>query len=1004
MNAWVEAAVGWRRLWLLMAALTTLVGVGAWFNMPRAEDPRLPERNGLILTTFPGADAAAVERLVTKRLEDELAEVSEVEEVRAIVRADVSVLVVQLGENVTEVEEAWRQVEDAADRARAEMPDGVQSQELTHDFADAEAIVLVVSGTSDPVLLDAAADRVEDVLLGVPGAARTERAGVQGTQVTVSLDPAVAYRYGVSASTIARLLDNANTTVPGGAIRVDGRTVVLRPSTEQRDLAELRSLPVVLSSGAAVPLGEIARIELEGEDPPTQIARHNGAPAVVVSLVPKPNLDLVTLGQRADVVIESLKEELAPLELEVFADQPKQVQARLDELSWNLLSGVAIVAGMLLLTMGWRLGLVVSSVVPLVTFSTVALYAGGGGVLQQLSVAALVIALGLLVDNAIVVAEAVQARLDEGEGRWDAARGAVRDLTVPLATATGTTLAAFVPMLLSPGVTADFTRAIPIVVMVALALSYVFAVLVTPVLAAWLLRRKPSSGPTALEVWGGRVASLSANRPWWVLGAVGALVLSAGSMGLFVDSEFFPYADRARFVATIEMPEGTDILETERVASRLESWALRQAEVQGADLFVGRAAPRFYYNIQDAPRAPHVAQLVLTTTSKRVVPGLVDAVRRAGRDLVPEAVVTARPLQQGPPTGSPIEIRVRGDKLSDLQIAAESVSAALREVDGAVSVRHDLGLGVPTLSFEIDDAEAGRRGIGRAQVGLAVLGQTQGIPAQPIRAWDDPVPVQVRGPGRDTSAVALAASGVDTSVGSVPLGTLAQTEVRWAPAALYRRNRQREVTVAADLADGAAFGSVIAALRPQLGSMSFPPGVSVSLGGEAEASAEANSAILGAVPLGAALLLGCLLLEFNSFRRMGIVLVTVPLAVAGVLPGLVFGGQPFGFMSLLGVIALVGIVVNNAIVLLDVIDRALEDGRSIHEAVGQAVRARLRPILLTTGTTIAGLIPLALSESSLWPPLAWALISGLAASTLLTLFAVPALARLVLRASSPSSP
>jgi len=993
----VDGLTDRRRLWIAAALLLTAVGVAAWFTMPRQEDPRLPERFGTLIVPFPGADALTVERLVVRPLEDELAEVSEIVEVRATARTDVAIVRVELDESVYDVTTAWDEVEHAVEQAEPDLPDEAGPWELAHDFNDAEAVIVMVHGSADPLALETAADRVEDRLLRVPGASRVKRAGDPGRQITVRLDPTVARQVGLSPAALSRQLSASNATIPGGAVRVDGRTVVVRPRTEQRSLAELGRSPVLLPSGAAVPLSELATLSEDPAHPPQELVLHQGQRAIALSVVPEPDLDLVAFGERARTALDDVRGSLEPIELTVFADQPQQVQERLSDLGFSLLLGIGIVAGVLFVAMGARLGLVVASVVPLVTFSTVALYAMAGGVLQQLSIAALVIALGLLVDNAIVVAEAVQARLDAGESNWDAARGAITELAVPLATATGTTLASFVPMLLSPGTTADFTRAIPIVIMVALTISYLFAVLVTPILGAWFLRPRAQTGPSRLDRLGQALSRWTTRRPAWVLAGVGLLVAGTGTMGLFVQSEFFPYADRARFVATVQLPEGSDLHETARVASQVADWAREQEHVVGVDTVVGRAAPRFYYNIPQSPRAPHLASVVITTDGDGAVPELVTATRLFGESDVPEARVVSRRLQQGPPVESPVELRLIGEDLDDLGQAADTLVLALRQVPGAVSATHDLGVGVPTLQVDIDDARALRRRTTRTDVALALLGQTRGLEASPYRAGDEPVPLRIRGPeGLDTRPLDLVATDVPGAAGPLPLEALARTHLAWTPSAIRHIDRERVVTVMTELDEGATFSSVIAGLQPTLDALELPEGVRLEIGGEAEESGEANSALLGALPLGALLLLACLLLEFNSFRRVGIVLVTVPLAAAGVLPGLVLGGQPFGFMSLLGVIALVGIVVNNAIVLLDVVDRGLGEGLDVADAVQAAVTERVRPILLTTGTTVAGLLPLALSGSSLWPPLASAMISGLLASTLLTLLVVPALSRLLL--------
>ena len=409
--------------------------------------------------------------------------------------------------------------------------------------------------------------------------------------------------------------------------------------------------------------------------------------------------------------------------------------------------------------------------------------------------------------------------------------------------------------------------------------------------------------------------------------------------------------------------------------------------------FVGRSAPKFYYNIMPVPFSPHYAQIVVETRHREQVDALVAWVRDFGRRRLAEAEVVARKLEQGPPVLAPLEVRLFGEQLQELSAAANQVAEQVRALPGTVDVRHSVGPGAPVLRFRVDDAAAARFGLSRADVARTLYGRTRGLSVGELRASEDPVPVVLRAsagerlPVEDLETVAVTAPDGR----AVPLGQIAHIETAWRPAVIRHHNTQRVMRVFSQLRKGVTFSDVLPELRSRLAGLDLPAGVSFSFGGEAEGAEEANVAFLSMLPIGLLLLVAVLLAEFNSFRRLGLVLVTVPLAATGVVPGLLLSGQPFGFMSLLGVFALVGIVVNNAIVLLEVVERRRAEGASIEEALADAVTRRVRPIFLTTATTIAGLAPLALSSSTLWPPLAWAIISGLAASSLLTLVVVPAL-------------
>ncbi|RMH23284.1 MAG: efflux RND transporter permease subunit, partial [Acidobacteria bacterium] len=986
-----------RRLIVATALLLAVAGVASWHTMPREEDPRFPSRNGLLVVRFPGADPETVERLILEPLEEHLAEVAPLAEVYATARNGVAVVHLDLADEIYDTAAAWDEVEDAIAAAEADFPAGAVADPLDDEVSLEEAIVLALTGSADPLALTAAAERLKRSLLALDGVRKVKLIGDPGEQITIEYDDATARRLGIDPRLLGLQLAGRSRILPGGLIHLGRRTANLQPLTDFRSLEEIAATPVLLPSGAAVPLDQLARVRRGPREPARERMRVDGELAVGLGIVPSNGLDRIAFGRQVRRLIAQQAPALAPLQVVEVAFQPDQVERRLRGLSRSLLYAIAIVAAVLFVAMGPRLGLVVVLVVPLVTFASLALYAFGGGILHQISIAALVIALGMLVDNAIVVAEGIQYRLDRGEPPRQAAVKTVEELALPLATATGTTLAAFVPMLLSKGPTGDFTRSLPVLIMLTLSVSYLFAVLVTPVLGELLLRPRGDAAEGRLTRWLAPLAGLAVRRAGRVLAGALLLVVAAAAGSTLIKRQFFPTGDRAMVVVDLEMPEGTHLEATSEAARRFEEALAAHPDSGRITTFIGRSTPRFYYNLSPIPASPHLAQMMVETSSSAATYRLVEHVRQLGHDLLPEAVVVARRLEQGPPIEAPIEVRLWGEELAQLETAADAVLAEMRTVAGTRDVRHNLGLGVPSVRFAVDDAAAARFGLSRADVGLALLGRTLGAEVGQFRMSEDPVPILVRSrDGERFPAADLPAVDVATPGGRpVPLSQVARLEVAWQPAAIYHRDGRREVRVMAQLARGTTFSEVLDALRPRLAAVALPPGVELAYAGEAAESGKANAAILRALPLGTILLLFFLLVEFNSFRRVAIVLVTVPLAATGVVPGLLLSGQPFGFMSLLGIFSLVGIVVNNAIVLLDRVESQRAAGVPLEQALIDAVRRRTRPILLTMATTVAGLLPLALSPAPLWPPMAWSMISGLAASTLLTLLVVPALYKML---------
>ncbi|MFT6397113.1 MAG: multidrug efflux pump subunit AcrB [Bradymonadia bacterium] len=981
------------RLFIATALILTLVGTISWFTMARQEDPAIPARAALIFTPFPGASAATVERLVLNPLEDALSQIDDIKTINSTARANVAVTVIELRNSVSDVEPVYDEVERMLEEATRDFPANALAPRFDRQIFDQESIVIAVTGSDDPLQLAEAAEMLEARLLGLGDVSRTIVTGDPGEQVTVSMDESTAHRLRLDPRMLAGQLSSRNSATPGGTIEVGGRTVTVQPDAEFSSMDELSRTPVMLLAGGTVPLSEIASISYGPAEPMVDVARWNGHRTVTIGVVPRVGVNLVDFGAAVDEVVVEAGMDLAPLNLDYITFQPDRVEQRLSSLGRSLLYGVLIVALVLFLFMGLRLGLTVASVVPLVLMSSLAVYAMSGGLLHQMSIAALVLALGLLVDNAIVVAENVQMRLDQGAERWTAARDAVAELGLPLGAATGTTLASFVPMLLADGPTGDFTRALPIVIMLTLSVSYLFAITITPAVSALLLKpnMKKAERPAPKLLRG--LANVGTSKPWLVL--VGVLLVLASSMTLApqIRFQFFPASDRNQLVLDVTLPEGTHLDETNAASQVIETALLEHEDVTSVAAFVGRGVPHFYYNVIQKPGRPHLAQMIVTTSHANDVETLIREIREISHAELPGVEVVARRIEQGPPVAAPIELRIYGDEIAEIAAVAAEVTRIVRDAPGAVDARNDLGQGAPAIRYQINDAIAARHGLSREDVALALLGQTRGLEIGQYRAGSEPVPIVVRGEfGEHATPSQLASTQVSApGVPPVPLSELALESVEIEASAIKHRNHRRVVSVFAQLDDGVTYTDVLNAVASELERLELPNGVVIEVGGDAEASGDSNASLMTGVPVALMLLLVFLMGEFNSFRSVAIVMATVPLAAVGVVPGLALSGEPFGFMSMLGVIALVGIVVNNAIVLLDLIGSQRASGACVRDAVRQAVLIRTRPILLTTATTVAGLLPLALSESTFWPPLAWAMISGLTASTLLTLLAVPAL-------------
>lgn len=987
------------RLILLIVAMLCLVGLGSLGSMARQEDPAFPDRAGLITVLYPGATAEVMERLILEPLQDEISQVEEVDEYNATARTGVALISIGLQENLYDTDIGWDRVRIAMERAEVEFPSGVAEMTLDDRQTGLPAVVLALAGDSSVVTLSLAAERLKRDLMDLPGLSRIELEGDTREQINIALHDPELVRLGLTPGQIGRFISQRNQVAPGGFLIVNDRRLNLLTNNEFADLEAIRTTQIPLPSGGSVPLAAVADVWRSATEPPEPATFQDGEQVVALNLYTiKNEVDAIQFGTAVRERVQSLRASYAPLEIRELFFQPDQVADRLNNLMGSLMLSMLIITAILFLGMGWRMGVLVAGMLPIVTLISLGVYDFGGGVLHQIAVIGAVISLGILIDNAIVMVENIQYCLNQGETRKGAMLGAIGELAGPLGASTGTTLAAFTPLLLSSGGTADFTRGIPVMIMLTLTVSFLLAVTLAPLAAAWFLKPAQIKSNAYLERLGKAAAALSRRFPKVVL--FSGLLLAGGSMALFpfLNFQFFPNADRPQVVIEMFLPEGSDIRETHWQSQELERALRQQANVLSIHRFVGFTGPGFYYNLPNATQSPNRSRLVVNVETLADTQQIMAWVRDYSATTAPEYDIIASTLAQGPPRAAPVEIRVFHSDNEARLAAAEQVFKLLKSVPGAVDVRHDIDTGVPVLRMNVDDASAQRYGLSRADVAQTLFARSFGLPVEEYRQELDPLPIVVRSSeGTRLEVSNLLSSYVFNNQGEpVPLSLIAETEADWQVASINHRNGVRVLSITAGLAEGYSFSQILQALNARLEAEPLPQGTRLEYGGDQESSGEANNAILATAPIGVLLLLFFLLLQFNSYKRVGIILLTVPLAAAGIFPGLVLTNSPFGFQPLLGIIALVGIVVNNAIVLVDRMDQRLREGSNIDDAVDHAVQRRTRPILLTTATTVTGLLPLAFSSSTLWPPMAWAIISGLLASTVLTLAVIPAVCRLSL--------
>lgn len=995
----------WQRLLLAIAGLLVLNGVLSWFSTPREEDPRLPARQGNVVVIFPGSTAEEAERLVVKPIEDELATVEEIKEIRTRIRTDLSFFEIKLKETVAqaEAEMAWDKVQRALDRAQAKLPETVWKPDLNREIFDQDAVFIALYGDVDRLKLYDLARVLKDKIQLHPMVKFVDEVSTPGEQLSVLLDYKKLAQQGVSIANLVNQLRGGNANVPSGYVQLDDRKISVVTNSFYKSAEELQKFPIVLKSGETILLADVARVSRTASLPVRETMTFNGQQAVGIGVVSQKQVNLQTFGEEVRKIIEDFKNtedfKASGVKIEEISFQPRYVEERIHEIGLDLLKAILLVGGTLMLMLGFRVGSIVAIQVPLVTAIAFGIFSQLGGVIHQISIAAFILAIGLLVDNVVVIVDGIQSKLDQGLDPIEAGEKTRKEYLIPLLAGTLTTIAAFLPMLIAKGNVADFTRDIGVISTIGLGGSYLFCIFITPLLAAKMLKKGKARQWTFVTPLGAKLGNLVHAHPKAIsIAALGAVVIAALGFG-FVKKQFFPNADRDLVIVDIQLPEGTHLQTTKIATQRLEEEIRKDKRVVSVTSIVGRGVPAFYYNLPREPNAPHIAQMIVKTIDAKSAVTFKKDRQNDLANLVPFGTLIVRELAQGPPVKAPIEVRVIAEDPIKLQQAAQKTLATVREAKGIAKVRSTLGVGSLNYKLDINDSAAGLYGLTRAEISAVALSRTTGIPVTTFRGGADPYAITLVSTQNENSTFSELEESYlgSTRTEDLAMQTVVQNGFKFGPSVLEHMNRTPVVYIYGELATGFSENDVAANTAKQLKNLEPENGVRVELGGAMKESADSQERIFAALPIAMFLLLISLLFEFNSFRRIGIILLTIPLCVVGSVPGLLITGSTFGFMTLLGLFALAGTVIHNGIFLLDYIDHRRHEGISLDQAITEGIQRRMRPIILTAAATIVELLPMTMTSSTLWPPFAWVIISGLLVSTLMTLLVIPAVYKLAFK-------
>lgn len=989
---------------LILVLMAISIGVLSFLNMPRYEDPSLKFPIFNVVAVYPGANPQDMEELVVNPLEEQLNEMEDLVDLESAIRDGLAIVGVEASFEA-DVDELLDEVNQKVAAARDELPAELALLEVRQVTPlDVNVLQLAMVSEAAPYgeMLDWA-ERLEDRLKKVEGVRTVDIEAYPEEEVRISLDMDKMARYGISLRQLSGIIQANNANIPGGDMDAGALHFSLKTSGGYKSLDELKNTVISSFQGRIIYLKDIAEVSFDYEDP-KYLGRYNGRRALFISATQKEGENILKVGEALQSEIADFREKLpAGLELQVAFEQAPAVKARVNDFFLNLLQGISLVGLIIFMFFGFRNSLIIMTVIPTSIVMAIWWLDKSEFGLQQMSIAGLVIALGLLVDNGIVVVENINRYLKEGHGLKDAAINGTREVGWAIVSSTATSILAFFPLTQLGGGTGDFIKSMPITVVYALLASLLLALTLTPLLASKWLKEASAKQKSRLErfmqnlieKYYRRTLTFSLTRPFVVLAlGIGTLV---GSFALFplVGISFFPGADKPILVVDIDLPDGKNIAKTDETTRYVESVLDSTDFVKAYISNVGHGNPRMYYNVIPKNFTQHHAQIIvhLEKWDRRRFYRTFEELRE-NFSSYPGAKIKVNELKNGPPYDAPIAIQILGDDLDTIKTYAGQLEDLMERTPGTLNVNNPLAINRMNIKTRIKRDKAGMFGVQFADIDLSVRtalnGNSLGKMNYPDGSEYDIVARMKEGQHAGVSDFQKISVASVTGA-QVPLRQVADIVFEPSASQIDHRDLQRNTTITADVEPNANSREITLEIISKLEDIKLPEGYEFYISGEFETQQE-SFGDLGAMLIVAVLgIFAILVLQFQSFSQPFVVLSAIPLAFSGSIVSLFLAGYSFSFLAFVGFTSLVGIVVNTSIILVDYSNQLREQGMEKLAAIQKASETRFTPIILTSMTTILGLLPLTLSGSSLWSPLGWTIIGGMVSSTLLTLLIVPIL-------------
>ena len=998
MNLFTRFGLARSRFTIAAMISLLLAGIVLYPNFPKREDPVIVIRTAVVSALFPGMAPERMENLVAIPIERKIRELAEVKDIRTLAGEGSLTIYVDLKDEVGNVNAAWQRLRDKMGDVKIELPDGIIGPFVNSDFGDVAIATIAITGEgfSQRELKDAA-DDFRKKLYQLTGISKVELLGVQDERVWLELDTRKLAAVGIQVNTLIKDLQGQNVVLPSGNINADGTRLLLETSG---DFPSVRAIETMLTrvgtTDSLVRLADLVTVRRDYVSPKIKPIYFNGRPAVVLSVVMQPDQDVTQLGRKLRAAAREYEERL-PIgyAIDFAAYQADQVRASVSSALSNVAQTFIVVAGLVVLFLGLRAGMVAAMIVPFaVMFSLIGMRALGIA-LEQVSIAAIIIALGLLVDNGVVIVEDIVSRIDRGTPAHEAGLASGGQYALPLLISSVTTIAAFLPLFLLSGSSGEYAFSLAAVVALTLGGSWIAALYILPALTVWLIGGSASSKAEApasrlQQLYASMLGSALRFSPVVLAVCIMLVVVALTQFGR-LPKQMFPLSERNQFLIYMNMPDGTDISQTEARALEISKWLGDPAvnpEVANHILYVGDGGPRFYLTL--TPVAPDPASAFFLINTKDYE-GAVRAADRAWNYLYadhPEARFKIKRLAMGSVESGIVDVEISGPDADRLLTLGERVRSLFQAAPGIRDNEEDWGNKIVKVVIEIDQDRARQLGITSEEITQLLNTYFSGAAVSIYREGDNLIPIVLRAGAYTSQKLEGLTSATFAKNGAlISLAQIAKLKPGFDFARIRRKNQERTITVTARSTSLTA-GNLLDSIRPGLQALDLGGAYHLSIGGELQKSAETNQKLAAGFPIALGVMVLAIILQFNSFRRTLLTFLSIPLILIGIPFGLLATGQPLSFFGTLGIISLSGIIINNAIVLIDQID--IERARlDLREAIVAASQKRLRPILLTSATTVLGLGPMAIAGGALWQPMAVLMMSGLAVASLLTLFFVP---------------